>query len=78
MIPVKAPPTSMTPQQAFDYSAQMVDLWDEAATLAEEDLWEAQVDAIRAAYQADQWAEEEQTRYNEIEAAKNAQIHAHE
>ena len=56
----------------------MVDLWDEAATLAEEDLWEAQVDAIRAAYQADQWAEEEQTRYNEIEAAKNAQIHAHE
>ena len=68
----------MTPYQAFDYSAQMVDLWDEAATLAEEDLWEAQVDAIRAAYQADQWAEEEQAQYNEIEAAKNAQIHAHE
>ena len=68
----------MTPYQAFDYSAQMVDLWDEAATLAEEDLWEAQVDAIRAAYQADQWAEEEQARYNEIEDAKNAQIHAHE
>ena len=48
-----APPAAMTPQEAFDYSAQMVDLWDEQASMAEGDLWEAQVDAIRAAYQAD-------------------------
>ena len=31
----------MSPQEAYEYSAQMVDLWDEQAAMAEDDVWEA-------------------------------------
>ena len=68
----------MTPQEAFEYSSQMADLWDDHLSKAEDDAWEAEMQAIRAAYQAEKWAQEEEARQDELAAAIQAEAYAEE
>ena len=74
---MKMPYSAMTPQEAYEFSSEMADLWGDQPI--EDELWEAQMEAIRAAYQADYWAAEGQARQEDyIQAAKEAEALAYE
>lgn len=78
VLPSRATPSSMSPGEAYEYSQQMADLWEEQLSFAEEEAWEAERDAIKAAYHAEMWTKEEKERQKELADARAAEQHATE